>query len=95
LQGEVAMNIEEQEVVEEEEEEDVIDVAEFDAKKSKLAILPTVIKGLVDKRKNVKNLLKNEKNEDRKINLDIKQKAIKLIANSIYGCMGFSNSRYE
>lgn len=88
------MNIEDSEVVqEEEEEEDVIDVPEFDSKKQKLAILPTIIKGLVDKRRDVKNLLKNEKNEDRKVNLDIKQKAIKLIANSIYGCMGFSNSR--
>lgn len=89
------MNIEEEKAkeLEEIEEEDVVDVPEFDGKKHKLAILPTVIKSLVDKRKNVKNILKNEKNEERKINLDIKQKAIKLIANSIYGCMGFSNSR--
>ena len=57
-------------------------------------VLPLIIKNLVDRRKQVKALLKSENNQAKKINLDIKQKAIKLIANSIYGCMGFSNSRF-
>jgi len=58
------------------------------------SVLPGVIKGLVSQRKYVKDLLKNEKNEAKREILDIKQKAIKLIANSMYGCLGFSSSRF-
>jgi len=58
------------------------------------SVLPTVIKRLVNQRKHVKDLLKGEKNEAKRENLDIKQKAIKLIANSMYGCLGFANSRF-
>ena len=57
-------------------------------------VLPKVIQKLVQKRKQVKSLLKNEKNEAQKKNLDIKQKAIKLIANSMYGCLGFKQGRF-
>jgi len=58
------------------------------------SVLPGVIKGLVNQRRYVKNLLKDEKNEGKREILDIKQKAIKLIANSMYGCLGFSSSRF-
>ena len=51
----------------------------------KNSILPKVIKNLVDKRRAVKNQLKKAESMEEKQNLDIKQKAIKLIANSIYG----------
>lgn len=57
-------------------------------------ILPRVIKHLVDCRKEVKNQLKYEKNKSNREALDIKQKAFKLVANSMYGCLGFKQSRF-
>ena len=57
-------------------------------------ILPRVIRNLVEKRKQVKSLLKKEHDPLRKKLYDIRQRAIKLTANSMYGCLGFSFSRF-
>ena len=57
-------------------------------------ILPQVVRVLLDKRRAVKALLKKERNAGKRQELDIRQKAIKLVANSMYGCLGFSNSRF-
>ena len=57
-------------------------------------VLPRVIARLVNSRRAVKQMLKTEKNESVKLNLDIRQKALKLTANSLYGCLGFSSSRF-
>ncbi|EGR30826.1 hypothetical protein IMG5_122980 [Ichthyophthirius multifiliis] len=59
-----------------------------------IAVLPGILRDLVDQRKKVKNQLKNAKDQLEKETLDIKQKAFKLVANSIYGCLGFSSSRF-
>lgn len=56
--------------------------------------LPNVIKQLLSRRKVVKELMKKERNAVQKRKLDIRQKAIKLVANSMYGCLGFSSSRF-
>jgi DNA polymerase alpha subunit A len=57
-------------------------------------ILPKIVQKLIQKRKEVKAQAKSAKSELEKDTLDIKQKAYKLIANSIYGCLGFKNSRF-
>ncbi|GLD97025.1 hypothetical protein PINS_up005708 [Pythium insidiosum] len=60
-------------------------------------VLPSVIKRLLESRKQVKQQLKIETkagNMDKANQLDIRQKAIKLTANSMYGCLGFRFSRF-
>ncbi|KAK9810187.1 hypothetical protein WJX72_006462 [[Myrmecia] bisecta] len=58
------------------------------------AVLPSVLKTLIQRRQEVKKLLKDERNPTRKQQLDIRQQALKLTANSMYGCLGFTHSRF-
>ncbi len=58
------------------------------------APLPRVIGTLVDRRRRVKEMIKGERDSVKKEQLNIRQQAIKLLANSMYGCLGFSNSRF-
>jgi len=58
-------------------------------------VLPTQIKKLVESRREVKNLLKKGSlTEAQKVQLNIRQLGLKLTANSMYGCLGFSFSRF-
>uniref|UniRef100_A0A7M5XKP6 DNA polymerase n=1 Tax=Clytia hemisphaerica TaxID=252671 RepID=A0A7M5XKP6_9CNID len=58
-------------------------------------ILPTEIKRLVERRRQVKKLLKTvTEGSELYLQYDIRQKALKLTANSMYGCLGFSHSRF-
>ena len=62
--------------------------------KSPAAILPSILKYLVDERKIVKNKQKVEKDKFKISLLDIKQKSLKISANSLYGYLGYKNSRF-
>lgn len=59
------------------------------------AILPNVLKNLVQKRRLVKQQMKGEKDPIKYQQLNIRQTALKLTANSMYGCLGFSSSRFH
>lgn len=60
-----------------------------------LGILPRQIRRLVESRRSVKALMaKPNLPADRKMQYNIRQMALKLTANSMYGCLGFSKSRF-
>ncbi|GAX83060.1 hypothetical protein CEUSTIGMA_g10486.t1 [Chlamydomonas eustigma] len=59
-----------------------------------MAPLPTVIQSLVHKRRQVKSQMANTRDPTQKQQLNIRQQALKLTANSMYGCLGFGNSRF-
>lgn len=58
-------------------------------------ILPSQLKNLVERRRMVKRSMADPKSSpEAKLMLDIEQKALKLTANSMYGCLGFEQSRF-
>ncbi|KAL8914126.1 MAG: hypothetical protein Q9172_007155, partial [Xanthocarpia lactea] len=58
-------------------------------------ILPKLIATLVSRRRQVKSLMKDKKaTPDQLATWDIKQTALKLTANSMYGCLGYTQSRF-
>lgn len=58
-------------------------------------VLPTQIRRLVESRRAVKKLMANpDLDGDLKVQYNIRQMALKLTANSMYGCLGFKFSRF-
>ena len=65
------------------------------AEETEKGILPEEIRKLVESRRQVKGLMKGPNvTADQMRVYDIRQKAFKLTANSMYGCLGFRNSRF-
>src|SRR5438046_537260 len=60
-----------------------------------LGILPRLIATLVSRRRQVKSLMKDKRaTAEQLAQWDIKQQALKLTANSMYGCLGYTRSRF-
>ncbi|GMK53505.1 hypothetical protein CspeluHIS016_0100910 [Cutaneotrichosporon spelunceum] len=79
--------------VEEGEEEKIPDVPPSDTTQG---VLPRIIATLVQRRRQVKGLMKDKAAGPSKLKQwDIKQQALKLTANSMYGCLGFAGSRFS
>uniref|UniRef100_A0A8R1XN47 DNA polymerase n=1 Tax=Onchocerca volvulus TaxID=6282 RepID=A0A8R1XN47_ONCVO len=58
-------------------------------------ILPREIRSLVERRRDVKRMMKSEKlTQQQRQQYDIRQMGLKLTANSMYGCLGFQQSRF-
>ncbi|KAM3936321.1 DNA polymerase alpha catalytic subunit [Leptodactylus fuscus] len=77
------------------EGEDQDEIPELPNSDLEMGILPREIRKLVERRRHVKQLMKQpDLNPDMYLQYDIRQKALKLTANSMYGCLGFSYSRF-
>jgi DNA polymerase elongation subunit (family B) len=62
-------------------------------KDDKLGVIPTILDNLLKERKNIKKLMKNERDPFKYKILDAKQLAVKITANSLYGQLGASTSQ--
>ncbi|KAJ2455895.1 DNA-directed DNA polymerase alpha catalytic subunit pol1 [Coemansia sp. RSA 2336] len=69
------------------------DIPDMPAPDQPAGILPRLLKTLVDRRRQVKQLLK-QAGEQEAAQLNVRQLALKLTANSMYGCLGFVHSRF-
>uniref|UniRef100_A0A8C9TW54 DNA polymerase n=1 Tax=Scleropages formosus TaxID=113540 RepID=A0A8C9TW54_SCLFO len=77
------------------EADDPDEIPELPEPDLEMGILPREIRKLVERRRQVKQLMKQpDLNPDLYLQYDIRQKALKLTANSMYGCLGFSYSRF-
>jgi DNA polymerase alpha subunit A len=75
--------------------EDDEKVPEVPSNTQDLGILPRLIATLVNRRREVKKLMKSKTaSPDELATWDIKQLALKLTANSMYGCLGYTKSRF-
>jgi len=64
------------------------------AEEGEETFLPKILRNLVKRRRSVKEMIKNCKTSEERDILGIRQNALKLTANSIYGCLGSPISRF-
>lgn len=62
--------------------------------KNEQGVLPRQLRNLVERRREVKKLMATVTDKDLRNQYDIRQTALKLTANSMYGCLGFTQSRF-
>lgn len=75
--------------------DDVDRMPELPSSDVQQGVLPRLISTLVNRRRQVKNLMKDRNAPTSKqLQWNIKQLALKLTANSMYGCLGFEGSRF-
>lgn len=72
-------------------DDDVVDVPDT---KEEQGVLPRQLRNLVERRREVKKLMATVTDTDLRNQYDIRQTALKLTANSMYGCLGFTHSRF-
>lgn len=60
-----------------------------------LGVVPSAVKRLVQGRQRLKETIKKETDESKKQQLKVREKALKLLANSVYGCLGFEGNRFH
>lgn len=65
-----------------------------DSVAAETGVLPKVIGVLLTRRSQIKKYLKSAETEADRKRLDVQQLALKLVANSMYGCLGFTMSRF-
>lgn len=78
--------------IDEPETED--EIPEIPSSAVEQGVLPRQIRNLVERRREVKKLMVPGLDQDLYIQYNIRQTALKLTANSMYGCLGFSHSRF-
>jgi len=64
-------------------------------KNKREGVLPMIMKHLLEERTKVRTILKTEKDEIEQQRLNIKQLALKILANAMYGYLGFKGSRFQ
>ncbi|QEU59606.1 Pol1 [Kluyveromyces lactis] len=74
--------------------QDIEELPDVPSREKSQGVLPRLLANLVQRRREVKNLMKTENDASKKAQYDIRQQALKLTANSMYGCLGYVNSRF-
>lgn len=74
--------------------EDADKLPDAPAETENQGVLPRLLANLVQRRREVKKIMASESDPHKRAQCDIRQQALKLTANSMYGCLGFVNSRF-
>lgn len=76
------------------EEGEVVPGLGYRFTKEKRGFIPQILQGLIQRRAEIKKRMKETTDEDEKGLLDAEQRALKLLANSFYGYMGYPRARW-
>lgn len=74
--------------------EDADELPNAPVDKKEQGVLPRLLANLVQRRREVKKIMASESDPHKRVQCDIRQQALKLTANSMYGCLGYVNSRF-